>query len=223
MMEKRQLNIINKEDGYNMIEILFVAGIIMTIIVIAGSMSSKFAARRSMDNMTRNLSSTLQLAKLNAVRQGVEYRAVLASCAQLDDADPDCAVCDAYDDYDEDDDTITITIERGDSNRGSTNWCVVSSQTRNVQKGMALDLESIPETDPRRLNFNPNGSLVDETGAILAQQIDLGVEPTTEAKITRCGRITVTPFGRIGIIEGNWDGTNCNAIGHEESSPSPSP
>lgn len=223
MMEKRQMSIIKKEDGYNMIEILFVAGIMMTIIVIAGSMSGKFAARRSVDNMTRNISSTLQIAKLSSLRQGVEYRAVLASCQQLDNAEPDCPVCDTYDDYNVGDDTITISIERGDSNRGSTNWCVISSQTRNVQKGMALDLESIAETDPLRLNFNPNGSLVDETGAILTQQIDIGVEPTTDAKITRCGGITVTPFGRIGIIEGNWDGTNCNPIGHGESSPSPSP
>ena len=217
------MNIIKNEDGYNLIEILVVVGIMMAIIVIAGSMSSKFAARRSVDNMTRNISSTLQVAKLNSLRQGVEYRAVLASCGQLDNTDPDCPVCDTYNDYNPGDDTITITIERGDSNRGSANWCVASSQTRKIQQGMALDLENIPESDPLRLNFNPNGSLVDETGAILAQQIDIGVEPTTDAKIKRCGGITVTPFGRIGIVEGNWDGTNCNPIGGNEPTPTPSP
>lgn len=89
---------------------------------------------------------------------------------------------------------------------------------------MALNLDSITEADPLRLNFNPNGTLVDETGVILAQQIDIGVNPTSNAKIKRCGGITVTPFGRIGIIEGNWDGANCNPIdGNNEPSPSPSP
>ncbi|HWP93876.1 MAG TPA: hypothetical protein VNN20_16945 [Thermodesulfobacteriota bacterium] len=199
------MGFMKREEGFNIVEILMVAGVMMAIIVIAGSMSGRFAARRSVDNMTRNLSSTLQLAKLNAVRQGVEYRAVLASCTQLDNADPDCPVCDAYDDYAPGDDTITITIERGDSNRGSTNWCVVSTQTRRVQQGMALDLTNIPETAPRRFNFNPNGTLVDQTGAILAQQIDIGVEPAAGAKVRRCGRVTVTPLGRIGIVEGNWD------------------
>jgi Tfp pilus assembly protein FimT len=187
------------------LELIVMVGVMVIIIVIAGSMSARFAQRRSVDNMTRNLSSTLQLAKLNAVRQGVEYRAVLASCSQLDNADPDCPVCDAYDDYAPGDDTVTITIERGDSNRGSTNWCVISMQTRRVQQGMALDLTDIPETAPRRFNFNPNGTLVDQTGAILAQQIDIGVKPAAGTKIRRCGRITVTPLGRIGIVEGNWD------------------
>lgn len=208
------MSFIKKDDGLSMIEILIVVGIMMIIIVIAGSMSSRFAARRSMDNMTRNLSSTLQLAKLNAVRRGVEYRAVLASCGQLNNADPDCPVCNAYNDYSAGDDTITLTIERGDSNRGSINWCVVSTQIRRVQQMMSLDLADIPETDPLRLNFNPNGTLVDQTGAILAQQIDIGVEPAAGAKIRRCGRITVTPIGRIGIVEGNWDQgiSECNPI-----------
>ena len=110
------MNFIKREEGLSMIEILIVTGVMLVIIVIAGSMSGRFAARRSVDNMSRNLSSTLQLAKLNAVRQGVEYRAVLASCDQLDNADPDCPVCDAYNDYNAGDDTITIAIERGDSN-----------------------------------------------------------------------------------------------------------
>ena len=79
---------------------------------------------------------------------------------------------------------------------------------------MSLDLASIPETDPLRFNFSPNGTLVDDTGAILAQQIDIGVEPSTGAKIRRCGRVTVTPLGRIGIVEGNWDqgASVCNPI-----------
>jgi len=179
----------------------------MMIIVIAGSMSGRFAARRSVDNMTRNISSTLQLAKLRAVRYGIEYRAVLASCGQLENTDPACPICQNYTNYNPGDETITITIERGDSNRGSTTWCVEASQTRRIPQGTTLDVASIPETNPLRYNFNPNGTLVDNTGTILAQQIDVDVEPTSDAKIKRCGRITVTPLGRIGIVEGNWDGT----------------
>ncbi len=209
------MGFMKREDGFNVVEILMVAGVMMAIIVIAGSMSGRFAARRSVDNMTRNLSSTLQLAKLNAVRQGVEYRAVLASCSQLDDADPDCPVCDAYDDYAPGDDTITITIERGDSNRGSVNWCVISTQTRRIQQGMVLDLTEIPETDPLRFNFNPNGAVVDENGSVLVpppeqDNFEIRVKPTVDAKVSRCGTVAITPLtGRISIREGNWqEGSN---------------
>lgn len=198
------MNFTEKREGFSLIELLVVVTVIGVLLAVGGAISGKFASRRSVDNMTRNISSTLQLAKLNALRQGVEYRAVLARCTQLDNADPDCPVCDTYDDYTSGDDTITITIERGDSNRGSSNWCVNSSQTRRIQTGMALDLGSIPENDPLRINFNPNGTLVDSNGTILAGQIDIGVEPTSNAKIKRCGGITVTPIGRIGILEGSW-------------------
>jgi len=218
------MSFIKKKDGFNLIELIVLVGIMVVVIVIAGSMSGRFAQRRSVDNLNRNISSTLQIAKLNALRQGVEYRAVFADCTQLNSANPDCPVCITYDDFNAGDNTITIAMERGNSNRGSTNWCVESSQTRRIQQATALDLSDITQTDPLRFIFNPNGTLVDSTGAILAQQIDIGVNPTSNAKIKRCGGITVTPFGRIGIIEGNWDGAKCKPIGGDnEPSPSPSP
>ncbi|HXG30872.1 MAG TPA: hypothetical protein VNK81_04445 [Thermodesulfobacteriota bacterium] len=203
----RKMGVTKKTDGFSLIEVLIVVGVTMAIIVIAGSMSGRFAARRSVDNMTRNISSTLQLAKLRAVRYGVEYRAVLASCGQLDNTDPACPICQNYTDYNPGDETITITIERGDSNRGSTTWCVETSQTRRIPRGTALDVVRIPETNPLRYNFSPNGTLVDSTGTILAQGIDIYVEPTSDAKVKRCGGITTSPIGRIGIVEGNWDDT----------------
>lgn len=170
---------ITNEDGFNIVEVLIVAGMISILAVIAGSMTSRFSANRKVDNITRTISSTLQIAKLKSARRGVEHQAVMS--------------------YDESDNSLTITMQIGDSNRRSDNYTTETSQKLNVLSGIRI-------TPARKImNFNPNGTLGGSSGSIT-------IRPADDVKIKRCGRIIVTPFGRIRVFRGNWDGTTCKPI-----------
>ncbi|MGQ0793628.1 MAG: pilus assembly FimT family protein [Deltaproteobacteria bacterium] len=168
-----------KRSGFSLIEAIVVTGIISIFVVLAGGLSSKVFSRRSVDNITQNIASTLQLVKLKAARQGVEYQAIFT--------------------YDAVEQTLEIVTERGDSNRGSVDYAEESSHTIKVLKGMNITPAA------RTFNFNPNGTLGGASGT-------MRIIPTTEANIKKCGSVVVSPFGRIRVIEGNWDGSNCDAI-----------
>jgi Tfp pilus assembly protein FimT len=163
----------------NILEVLIVAGMISMLIVIAGSMGTRFFVNRKVDNITRTISSTLQIAKLKSARHGVEYQAVIS--------------------YDNSNKSLTIAMQIGDSNRGSERYTTETSQELKVSNGISI-------TPPNKIiNFNPNGTLGGSSGSIT-------IRPSDGSKITRCGRIVVTPFGRIRVIVGNWDGTACKPI-----------
>jgi Tfp pilus assembly protein FimT len=168
-----------KENGLNIVEALIVAGMISMLIVIAGSMGSRFFVNRKVDNITRTISSTLQIAKLKSARHGVECQAVI--------------------DYDNSNNSLTIEMQIGDSNRGSVRYTTETSQKLNVSSGISITPSN------KIINFNPNGTLGGSSGTIT-------IRPSDGSKIMRCGRIVVTPFGRIRVIVGNWDGTTCNPI-----------
>jgi len=168
-----------KENGLNILEVLIVAGMISMLIVIAGSMGTRFFVNRKVDNITRTISSTLQIAKLKSARHGVEYQAVVS--------------------YDNSNKSLTIAMQIGDSNRGSERYTTETSQTLNVSNGISITPSN------KIINFNPNGTLGGSSGSI-------SIRPSDGSKITRCGRIVVTPFGRIRVIVGNWDGTACKPI-----------
>ncbi len=62
------------------------------LVAMGGTLAAIFAIRKSVDSITGDISSSLQITKLKAARQGVEYRTLLASCAGgLDTSDPDCS------------------------------------------------------------------------------------------------------------------------------------
>jgi len=183
--------------AYSLIEVLIVTGVIAMTAVMGGMLASRFATSRSIDDITRNIASNLQVAKLKSIRQGVEYRAVFSSCSDLDGSDPACPVCNTYKKYKTGDDRITIAIERGDSNRGSTLWCIESTFEKRIQESMTLALPSQPS------HFNPNG-----TGNAGTYR----VKPSATSKVKKCGKVVVSPFGRIRIIQGNWNGTDCDPI-----------
>jgi Tfp pilus assembly protein FimT len=168
-----------KEDGLNIIEVLIVAGIISILVVMTGSMASKFFVDRKVDNITRTISSTLQIAKLKSAKRGVEYQAVIT--------------------YDNSNRSLTIAMQIGDSNRGSDNYTTETSQKLHVSDGIMIT------PSHKIMNFNPNGTLGGSSGSIT-------IRPSDGAKIRRCGRIVVTPFGRIRVVQGNWDGTTCKPI-----------
>jgi Tfp pilus assembly protein FimT len=169
---------IEKEEGITMSEILIVSMVIAVVIGITGAISTKFAERRSVDRITMNISSTIQIVKLKALRHGLEHQAAFA--------------------FNSGEKTLTIVTQRGNSNRGSDEYENETAQTIRVEEGIAI----IPPN--KTYNFNPNGTLGGTSGTVT-------IRPTTQ-NITRCGRIVVSPFGRIRVIQGNWDGTNCNAV-----------
>ncbi len=168
-----------REAGFNVIELLVIAGMISMMVVIGGSLANRFFVNRKVDNITRTISSTLQLAKLKSARHGVEYQAVT--------------------NYDDSDKSLTIEMQVGDSNRRSGKYKTETSQELNLSNGIII-------TPPRKImNFNPNGTLGGSSGSIT-------VRPSNGTKVSRCGRIVVTPFVRIRVIVGNWDGSACKPI-----------
>jgi type II secretory pathway pseudopilin PulG len=108
--------------GFTIIEVLVVTTIIIAIIAISSSyLSGKFAFRRSVDDVTNQIASMLQLGRLRSLREGVGYRLVLADCTNINESDPDCKKCNSdasYEQYQEGDDELTLILERGDSNLG---------------------------------------------------------------------------------------------------------
>ena len=190
------MRLIEKRDGFTIIEALVVLGVIGILIAMGGSLAVNFSIRKSVDRITGDISSSVQIAKLKAARQGVEYRTLFAKCADLDTTDSNCSVCSDYTDYIAGDETLTIMRERGNSNNASTNWCVEATTTDKMPSVITLDLATM-DNDPYRYVFNPNNTLGGTAGT-------LNVNPTNAVRGNRCGQIVVSPFGRIRAIQGNW-------------------
>lgn len=213
--------------GFTIIEVLVVITVIIAVIAIGSSyLSGTFALRRSVDDVTNQIASMLQLGKLRSVRDGVEYRLVFADCTNINESDPDCNKCNSdasYEQYQEGDDEMTLILERGDSNVGSTTWCIESVHTKRFQSDLDLVASAnLPEAgEPLNFTFTPKGmrrdfltDLNDET---------LTITPGSDSNIDKCGRIGVSPAGSVTSVEGRWDGTQCNAILDNAPSPTPGP
>src|SRR3990167_9972922 len=117
--------------GFSLIEVMVVITVMITVLALGTSyITGKSAQRRSVDGVTNNISSMLQLGKLKSVRDGVEYRVVFARCDDIDDSDPDCLFCKTdldYVEYQDGDKEVSLILERGDSNLSSTFWCIQSA------------------------------------------------------------------------------------------------
>ncbi len=184
------MKFLKNNKGYNIIEVLIVASVMSIIIVVgASNFSSKFALRRSVDDTTHKITSTLQFIKLKAGREGVEYQAEL-------DFDPVTQV-------------LTITTNRGDSNINSANF---TEEDVNEVK-LLSDVIIVPST--HTLIYRPNGT-------IAASGVgDLAIHPLAGSVIEKCGGISINRFGRLNIVNGNWDyNTNeCHRIGDDQAVP----
>jgi len=219
------------QRGMTIIEALIVAGVIALLAGIAGLMVSKFNASRSINDIAREISSTLQMAKMKSARDGVEYRAVFSRCDAVDDTDPDCKFCTGYTDFVLGDDKLTLTLERGNSNKGSTKWCIVSSQTKKMNQNFNVNMTDMGETDPLRCGFGPKGFMVDQNGEPVTtdptpdadlEKVSMLVTPTVTSRVHTCGIVELSPsLGRIDVVRGNWDGTDCRPI--REPSPTSTP
>jgi Tfp pilus assembly protein FimT len=219
------------QRGMTIIEALIVAGVIALLAGIAGLMVSKFNASRSINDIAREISSTLQMAKMKSARDGVEYRAVFSRCDTIDDTDPNCKFCNSYTDFSLGDDKLTLTLERGNSNKGSTKWCIVSSQTKKMNQNFNVNMTDMGETDPLRCGFGPKGFMVDQNGEPVTtdpapdadlEKVSMLVTPTVTSRVHTCGIVELSPsLGRIDVVRGNWDGTDCRPI--REPSPTSTP
>jgi len=174
------------EKGYTLVELLVIIGVLIIVIVIAGSFSADFSKRRNIDKLTNGISGNLQLAKLQAARDGVEYRFSVSENA--------------------DEDMIEIKRERGDSNNLSTSWTVVGSLQLKVEN--YVDVTLVP-TIP--MIIKPSGSL-DPTMMGSLTESSCIIKPKNNTDYKRCGQVSMTRLGHLDIIKGNWDGTNCNII-----------
>jgi hypothetical protein len=200
-------------NGYSIIEVLAVISIMMTVLAIGTSFISwKAAKRRSVDGVTNNVSSMLQTGKLMSVRDGVEYRVVFASCDDVDNTDPDCPKCDEYVQYEAGDKDISLIMERGDSNSGSTVWCMQSEHSKRFQSDLDITASENLGGGGQPLNFAfvPTGMRRD-FGTDVNNET-LTIRPAEDSNIDNCGQIRVSPAGGISVTEGRWDGTQCNPI-----------
>ncbi len=168
----------DKRDGFTLIELLMVIGVAGVLLALGGALASKFAARHSTDNVTRTISSTLQLMKLKAAREGVEYQAILT--------------------FDSSNGTLTIVTQRGNSNRGTCSTCYVTETSQTI--GLSNARVTINPAS-KTFNFNPDGTLGGASGTV-------NVQPASGKNGSRCGQVVVNPFGRIRIVEGNWSSSS---------------
>jgi Tfp pilus assembly protein FimT len=215
-------------EGFSLIEVLVVISVMIIIMTIGSTyITGNFAKRRSVDEVTNNISSMLQLAKLKSVRDGVEYRVVLAKCDDIDDSNPDCPKCNSaasYDEYAAGDKEISLILERGDSNLNSTVWCMQSAHTKRFQSDLDLVASAnLADPDnPLNFTFVPNGLRRDFATDVTNET--LTIKPAAGSKIENCGQIQVSPMGGISVIEGKWDGSSqCNPILDTSVSPTPGP
>ena len=101
------------------------------------------------------------------------------------------------------DNILEIVRERGDSNIASTNWTELASQKVRLENNVLV--EFLPADPPDPILFKPTGTAENPGTSV--------IKPTASANHIRCGQVSVSTFGIIEIIKGNWDGSDCNQVG----------
>ena len=180
------------QNGFNVLELILVIGLVGIILAIGINFTSKIFQRRSIDNISYKIGSLLNLSKLQATRQGLEYQITL--------------------EYDETNKLLILTNERGDSNRNSSIYSIINSHKLKIPKDYMITLPRNRTT--HSFNFNPNGTLGGASGSIRI------IPLSHNSKISKCGRIVVSPFGRIRTVIGNWDfaTSSCKGFGDKQNS-----
>jgi len=189
--------------GFTLIELIVVAGIAAIVIGIGSfAITSKFAMRRSVDQVGGKINASLQIAKVRAARQGVEYCTVLS--------------------FDSNEHILTIENKRGDSNVGSTNYESESIQNLKVLSDYTIIPPNI------EIKFDPEGVIedVDEDCISLdttPANVSITIDPIgTSSQIFKCGEVVVSALGRISFTIGNYNFTDneCKPILDDEAVPS---
>ena len=209
-------------SGLTLIEILIVVAIIGVVMSLGATMitgSSVF--RRNVDDITNMIGTNLNYAKLMSARDGTEYRLVFAECTDTDDTDPDCIVCETAADYDEyvaGDENLNLIVERGDSNTGSTTWCIQNTYSKKLQSPVDLSMPKLAGP-PKNISFSPNGLRSDFRTDTDVDEVTIA--PATDATVDKCGLVSVSTLGSILAVQGRWDGADCIAILDPQPTPGP--
>ena len=168
----------NKKEGYSLVELLVVTTIIGVIIALAGGLSYKSTYRRSVDSLATRVANTLQLTKLRAARNGVEFRTRFVQSGN----------------------ELQLITERGDSNIDSTIWTTYQNSVTSLD----IDSSVVISNMPSLFEFNPNGTA--------GPNNNFTVLAASGTNVDSCGKVIVSGLGRISVILGHWDGTNCKQV-----------
>ncbi len=174
----------NKEEGFSLVELLVVIAIMGVIIALAGGLSYKSAYRRSVDSLTTRVANTLQLTKLRAARNGVEFKTSFV----------------------ESDNELQLITEMGDSNIDSTIW----TTDQNSVTSLGIDSSVVISAMPTECEFGPNGTATVTPNT--PPDNEFIVLAASKTGVDRCGQVIISNLGRIAVIQGHWDGTNCKQV-----------
>ena len=185
------MDFIKNKKGFNVVEILIVIGVMVIVILMAGGLSGTFALRRTVDDVANRITSEMNITKLQAARDGVQYRTLI--------------------NFDETNHKLKIKSVRGDSNRTSTfdNDNPITEQDVKLMNDYVI----IPSAGDTVIDFNPNGTAESAT-SIIFRPID------TASKVKKCAKINITMFGQIRTLVGKWDGSDCIPIYDRQDQPS---
>jgi len=179
----------NKEEGFSLVELLVVTTIMAIIIALAGGFSYKATYRRSVDSLTTRVANTLQLTKLRAASNGVEFRTRFVQSGN----------------------ELQLITEMGDSNIDSTIWTTDQNSVTSLKIDSSVDISTMPSLF--EFNFRPNGTAAPFDGVFnLNVDDNLTVLAASGTNVDRCGKVIVSVLGRISVIQGHWDGTNCKQV-----------
>lgn len=101
--------------------------------------------------------------------------------------------------FDQKSDSLDLVIHRGDSNTDSSVWTTI--QTYSLDLDPTIVISKLPSAN--RFEFNPTGTSSSDSFTVI---------PNDTNNFKRCGHVTVSSLGRISVIKGSWDGSNCNQI-----------
>ena len=179
----------NKKNGFTVIEALVVVAMVGVILALGGGLSSKFAERRAIDDTANKITSELNLIKLQAARDGVQYRTTVS--------------------FDEDESNITIEKKRGDSNRTSSFDAIdpISTEDYKIKDSYIMDdVEYI-------MDFNPNGTSVEQQTLILRPATaDSTITKCARIQVTQFGVI------RTAVGRWDFEGGECDLIFDKQES-----
>ncbi len=153
----------NKEKGFTLMEVIVVVGIVVIILALAGAFSIKAAYRRNVDSVTTRVSNSLQLTKLQAAKNGVEFRTVFVNNGN----------------------ELEIITHRGDSNIDSTVWQTADNGVLSVK----IDTSVIISNLPAFFEFKPNGIASPSDNVLVIANAGTGTDRCGQVFVSALGRI----------------------------------
>jgi prepilin-type N-terminal cleavage/methylation domain-containing protein len=102
-------------------------------------------------------------------------------------------------DFDLKTNSLDLITHRGDSNTDSTVWMTINTYT--IDLDPTIVISKLPILN--RFEFNPNGTSTADSFIVIPKHTD---------DFKRCGHVVVHSLGRIRVVKGSWDGTDCNQV-----------